>query len=560
MKSYHKVLYFGLSEGYIFQFILLLSLFLTLQSQQIKLFAQQPTEEWVRRYSDTSINDYLGSSIKMDNSGNIYVLAKTGNFGFLKYDQSGNLLTVASNWPSGYNSGGGAYFDVNSIGDVYVTGDISIITNSPHIYTAKFNSNGNFQWGRIYNSFSGNRVLDIKIDNENNVILVGSSRDDTANYGIILKYNSNGDTLWTKHFNNFQNEALFKKIAFDNVNNIYVTGYVGLPGNCLIMKYGPQGNQDWFTQFSIQTGSSHIGQGIAIDASGNLYTILTADVSFSGLNNYLLKISNNGTIQWSRVFKGILSGEGRNTDIPKGPVISSDGSSIYFSTMSANGLGGGSYSVATIKYNSSGDSQWVKVYGGGGIPGANRVSSIKLDKFENVYICGSGRFQTTGDDAVIVKYDPIGTQQWTTLYTGLITNGGDGTNDLLIDTNLNVFSTGVSKKTDNNGIVAFTRKINQIVGINPISNQVLQNYMLYQNFPNPFNPITKIYYSIPRISKVTIVVYDILGRLVRSLVNDFKEVGNYTVSFDGSGLASGVYFFRIEAGDFVDSKKMVLVQ
>jgi parallel beta-helix repeat protein len=86
-------------------------------------------------------------------------------------------------------------------------------------------------------------------------------------------------------------------------------------------------------------------------------------------------------------------------------------------------------------------------------------------------------------------------------------------------------------------------------------------YNISQNYPNPFNPTTKINYELPKNSFVKIVVYDILGREVTRLVNnEFKESGRYTVEFNGMNLASGVYFYRIEAGDFVQSKKMVLVK
>jgi predicted RNA-binding protein with PUA-like domain len=85
-------------------------------------------------------------------------------------------------------------------------------------------------------------------------------------------------------------------------------------------------------------------------------------------------------------------------------------------------------------------------------------------------------------------------------------------------------------------------------------------YSLSQNYPNPFNAQTKINYSLPKASKVTIKIYDILGRLVKELVNDFKQAGYYTVTFEAINYASGIYFYRIEAGDFVQSKKMVLLK
>jgi len=85
-------------------------------------------------------------------------------------------------------------------------------------------------------------------------------------------------------------------------------------------------------------------------------------------------------------------------------------------------------------------------------------------------------------------------------------------------------------------------------------------YSLSQNYPNPFNPVTKINFAIPKQSFVTIKVFDILGREVKTLINENKSAGNYIVEFNASTLASGVYYYRIEAGDFRDVKKMILIK
>jgi photosystem II stability/assembly factor-like uncharacterized protein len=91
--------------------------------------------------------------------------------------------------------------------------------------------------------------------------------------------------------------------------------------------------------------------------------------------------------------------------------------------------------------------------------------------------------------------------------------------------------------------------------------EIPKQFSLSQNYPNPFNPVTKIKYALPNPVKVNIKIYDILGRLVKTLVNDeFKDAGFYEVTFDGSNFASGVYFYRIEAGKFVQSKKMVILK
>ncbi len=549
----------------------LLYILVTLHLTLVTVLTQPVTQEWVRRYGDSLSASWGSLSIKFDSLGYVYVLARTTNdFGFIKYDSNGNLLVTASNWPSGgYETGGGNCFDVTPTGDVYITGSVNIGFYG-WIYTVKFNSNGVFQWGKLYNIDNGDAASDIKVDRAGNIIIVGGSLTGNSNYALIVKYNSTGDTLWTKHFNNGQNEAYINKLVLDNANNIYVTGYRGLPGKCMVIKYNSSGNQDWVTIFTNDSTRSFIGNGINLYANGDIYLTVTEHVPFSSLNDYLLKITNSGTILWSKVFTGIVSGQGRNSGPCIGPVISSDGSVIYYSTMSANGLGGGAYSIATVKYNSAGDSQWVKVYGGGGVPGtANRISSIKLDENDNVYICGSGYFQTTGDDFVTIKYTPTGIQQWSAIYTGIIIDGGDGANDLIIDTSLNVYVTGTSKKMTNIGGVAVTIKYSQLVGIIANNNQLPKEFKLYQNYPNPFNPTTKIKFDIPpsrgaRGVPTRLVIYDVLGREIAVLVNDQLTPGTYEVEWSATGGAenysSGIYFYRLITSEYTETKKMVLLK
>ncbi len=85
-------------------------------------------------------------------------------------------------------------------------------------------------------------------------------------------------------------------------------------------------------------------------------------------------------------------------------------------------------------------------------------------------------------------------------------------------------------------------------------------YELSQNYPNPFNPITNIRYSIPKDGLVIIKIYDILGREVKKLVNEFKYTGSYIISFDGTGFSSGIYFYRLESGNFVQVKRMIILK
>ena len=85
-------------------------------------------------------------------------------------------------------------------------------------------------------------------------------------------------------------------------------------------------------------------------------------------------------------------------------------------------------------------------------------------------------------------------------------------------------------------------------------------YSLSQNYPNPFNPVTNIKFSIPTGSVVKLTVFDITGREVATLINQNLNAGSYTADFDASKLSSGIYFYTITAGDFTDTKKMMLVK
>ena len=114
------------------------------------------------------------------------------------------------------------------------------------------------------------------------------------------------------------------------------------------------------------------------------------------------------------------------------------------------------------------------------------------------------------------------------------------------------------KWSDWSNITSFNVTSNAMVGLE--DDIVPTVYGLEQNFPNPFNPITKINYQLPKNSLVTLKIYDVLGNEIISLVNEEKAAGKYQSVFDGSQLSSGVYFYKIHAGDFLEIKKLILLK
>ncbi|MBS4035510.1 MAG: T9SS type A sorting domain-containing protein [Ignavibacterium sp.] len=87
-----------------------------------------------------------------------------------------------------------------------------------------------------------------------------------------------------------------------------------------------------------------------------------------------------------------------------------------------------------------------------------------------------------------------------------------------------------------------------------------EEYHLYQNSPNPFNPATTIKFDLPKDGIVELSIYDILGRKITTLINEYRSAGSYEQSFNASSLASGIYLYRIKVNDFVSAKKMILAK
>jgi hypothetical protein len=102
-------------------------------------------------------------------------------------------------------------------------------------------------------------------------------------------------------------------------------------------------------------------------------------------------------------------------------------------------------------------------------------------------------------------------------------------------------------------------KVNGPVGVEPVAG-IPVTYSLSQNYPNPFNPVTKIKFALPKTSNVKLVVYDVLGRQVQELINTRMNAGYHEFNFTASELPSGVYFYRLTAGEFTDVKKMTLIK
>jgi hypothetical protein len=165
---------------------------------------------------------------------------------------------------------------------------------------------------------------------------------------------------------------------------------------------------------------------------------------------------------------------------------------------------------ATVKYNSAGVQQWVSRYNG---PGSqyDQVAAITLDESGNVYVTGTS-------SRGLYDYDQI---------TGIFTT------------------------------IKYTQSP---TFVNEHSQSTPNNFALEQNYPNPFNPSTVISYQLPVNSMVSLKIYDLLGREIATLVNEEQSAGWKEVKWNASAFSSGFYFYKLQTGNFVDVKKMLVVK
>jgi len=219
-------------------------------------------------------------------------------------------------------------------------------------------------------------------------------------------------------------------------------------------------------------------------------------------------------------------------------------------------FGAGNYDFYLVKTNSLGDTLWTRTYGGNVHDCAYSVRQTADGGYivaGYIYSFGAG-----SDDFYLVKTNSQGDTLWTRTY-------GGSNSDLAYS---------VQQTADGGYIVAgYTESFGAgdhdfyLVKTGPDQSGtelstigVPSQYILYPNWPNPFNPSTQIAYVLPKTGRVSLKVFNLLGEEVSALVDEMQSAGTHAVAFDGSGLPSGIYLCRLQAGSFVETKKMVLLK
>jgi hypothetical protein len=541
--------------------MVLLALIINCFELQTYFIYSQPTLEWIKYYPDTNTFSSDGAILTVDDSGNVYttghsVIGTQNFYTTIKYNTSGVQQWVTNFF--GDTAGGRFPHDiaVDKQSNVYVTGyAYTISTNYFDFCTVKYNSNGVQQWVRYYDNPTHNidQARKIAIDNTGNIYVSGFSDLCPFSCGIYttIKYSTNGDQIWSRTYGNGIGSCDLGDMKIDNDCNVYITGKNQY--DAVTIKYDSSGNQQWVNTFHNSVNST-IAKSMVLDKNNNVI-ITGQSANGDRITSFTFKYSSSGVQQWAK----IIAPTSLDTDsYSSNSVVADKDGNIYISGLYKHNAPT-PMKYFLIKYSYSGDTIWSFQSLDSATP---PNSYMDIDNDNNIYVAGTKSVYLNPfyqNQIVIFKFDTSGTLKWKE-----VTNFpySIGTNNLILDKYLSIYLSGGSHSS------IATLKYSQITGIITKKEILPKTHFLYQNYPNPFNPTTKIRFDIgpSLISQfrkewtIILKIYDVLGRELETLVNQKLNTGTYEIEWNASIYASGIYFYQLKIGDFIETKKLILVK
>ena len=425
------------------------------------------------------------------------------------------------------------------------------------VYLIKTDSLGNVLWLRTYGGTGYELGRSVQETQDGGYIIAGY----TTSFGsglqvFLIKTNSLGDTLWTKTYGDFGTEIGWT-IEETQDGGFIIAGstdnYDAQKSDVYLIRTNSLGDTFWTKTYG-DTGID-IGWSVQETSDGGFIIAGYSESFGAGLSDvYLIKTDSSGESLWTKTYGGIWYDYGysvRETS-DSGYVIA--GKSISFS--------GGSYDdVYLIKTNSQGDTLWTKVYGGIYNDGGY---SVQQTADEGYIITGyTAPYDNDTVDVYLIKTDSAGNTLWTRTFGGSSLDNGYSVQQTLDSGYIIV---GFTKSYGAGGEDVFLIKTAEdgTVGVEePDSGGFrfpISDLKLFQNQPNPFHSTTMIRFMLPASGYISLKIFDITGRLVEKLVDGSQESGVYRVEWEGKDQGSGVYFYRLTAGGFVATKKLILLR
>jgi len=535
--------------------------------------------QWVSNYwgsstEDDNVLNAKGLAVDVDNTGNCYVAgyvfdANTGNdIVIIKYDVEGDTL-----WTSSYNGNANSEdkaFGIiaDDLGNIYVTGEISIVGRSYELFVMKYTSDGEFKWIKTYGATSQNledKGLAITSDITGDIYVTGFVTNNDGSTDIIVrKYSPNGNVIFSKTEDGQYNmDSEGNSIAVDDNERVYVTGYTTTPDNStdiITLKYNQNGNLQWSKTIDGPGSETDKAFGIVVDENDNIYIsgYLTQSNNDSNSLAVIRKYSPTGSVVWTDTYDG--SGN-QSTDKAFGLVVDTANDMIYLAGQTK--VASNKLDYLAIKYTLSGTRKWVQTYNGPG-DGDDIANAVAMLQNNKIVITGQSWGVNSNFDYATVKFNKNGNINGISRYS-MSGNSDDIAKDVAVSKteDHNIYVTGYSELVidgSQNSYCISTVMIQNEKDDAETNPEIPSKFNLYQNYPNPFNPSTTIKFDLSKSSNVKIIIYDMLGKVVETLVNQNMEAGNYSIAYTPKNLASGIYFYQFTAGEFQDIKKMTLVK
>jgi hypothetical protein len=330
-------------------------------------------------------------------------------------------------------------------GNIYVAGWSWSISSTPSdIALTKYDPNGNRLWSSLYDACSdSDRANALAVDGQGNVYVTGRSRCFTSGDDIqTVKYDANGNKLWSARYVGSGSGDEAYAIAVDSQGNVYVAGRYNLLYSAydyLTLKYDTNGNLLWAVQFAGDPSvyMDDIPVALALDAQGNVYvTGYSPNLVNSAVDYVTVKYDANGNELWV----ARRNGAGNWVDIPTAIAVDTQGN-VYVTGYSTSSFGANEY--LTVKYDTNGNELWAARYDGGVLNASDTAYALALDSQGNVYVTGVSGNSSGNFDYATVKYDPNGVELWVARYNGPI-NGQDIARAIAVDSQGSVYVTGES--------------------------------------------------------------------------------------------------------------------
>ena len=412
--------------------------------------------QWARTYNGTGNSNDIPNSVALDNSGNPVITgtsifaAPQFNAVTIKYDVAGASQWTKINHAVGDNSDNSHSIAADDSGNVYIAGyTLSFGTDRNYAFM-KINSAGDTVWTRQLNGTatgSSDEAMALTLDGNGFVYITGYTRNSCQASDITTaKFNYRGDSIWVQYYNYPVTSGTDRaySIDVDNSGNTYVTGKsdkdptANYDYDIVTIKYNSTGTQQWVSRYASGGTGDDEANTVRVAASGNVYV---GGKTFNGSDEdfIVIKYNSSGVQQWTSTYN---SGNGDDALVS---MVMDANENTYLTGYGTNS-NGTSHDVITVKFNSSGARQWVRVYNAGA-NGDDEGRSIALDAIGNVIVAGSTDADTNAatlnDDYLLLKYDNNGIQQWVQTYDGTA-HANDQANEVVTDVSGNIYVTGES--------------------------------------------------------------------------------------------------------------------